>query len=227
MQYRFDFFHWTRVQPEDRYLKPFILGGGSLTALPVVETQAGDVSAYIPTNVISITDGQIFLDADLFYEGQKPAIHVGLSVSRVGSAAQVKAIKALAGNLKLELAQYREILAFAKFGSDLDASTQSQLNRGGRLYEILKQKQYKPLKFYEQINLLYLAYKGFLDYIPLNRIGFWEEVSVRFAYYDLSTAVLIKNNYDLNEQIRKIFDASTSLFDEIFNLVYTKSDIEN
>ena len=226
MQYRFDFFHWTRVQPEERYLKPFILGGGSLTAVPVVETQAGDVSAYIPTNVISITDGQIFLDADLFYEGQKPAIHVGLSVSRVGSAAQVKAIKALAGNLKLELAQYREILAFAKFGSDLDASTQSQLNRGGRLYEILKQNQYKPLKFYEQISLLYLAHKGYLDYIPLNKIAFWEEASIRFSYYDLSTAALIKNNYELNESVRKVYDESTALFDEIFNLVYTKGENE-
>jgi len=224
MQYRFDFFHWTRVQPEERYLKPFILGGGSLTAVPVVETQAGDVSAYIPTNVISITDGQIFLDADLFYEGQKPAIHVGLSVSRVGSAAQVKAIKALAGNLKLELAQYREILAFAKFGSDLDASTQSQLNRGGRLYEILKQNQYKPLKFYEQINLLYLAYKGYLDYIPLTKIAFWEEASIRFAYYDLSTAVLIKNNYELNDNVRKVYDESTALFDNIFNEVYSKNE---
>jgi len=223
MQFRFDFFHWTRVQPEQRYLKPFILGGGSLTALPVVETQAGDVSAYIPTNVISITDGQIFLDADLFYEGQKPAIHVGLSVSRVGSAAQINAVKKLAGNLKLELAQYREILAFAKFGSDLDASTQSQLNRGGRLYEILKQTQYKPLKFFEQVNLLYLTHKGFLDAVPLKKIAFWEEACLRSAYYDLSTAALIFNNNVLDDKVRTIYDDSSNLFHTIFTEVYVNN----
>merc|ERR1712091_262917 len=122
------------------------LGGGSLTALPVIETQAGDVSAYIPTNVISITDGQIFLESELFYQGQRPAISVGLSVSRVGSAAQVKAMKQVAGTMKLELAQYREVAAFAKFGSDLDPATQKQLNRGVRLYELLKQGQYVPME---------------------------------------------------------------------------------
>lgn len=220
MTFRYDFFHWNRVQPEERYLKSFILGGGSLTAIPVVETQAGDVSAYIPTNVISITDGQIFLDTDLFYEGQKPAIHVGLSVSRVGSAAQINAIKKLAGNLKLELAQYREILAFAKFGSDLDESTKALLNRGGRLYEILKQTQYKPLKFYEQVNLLYLTHKGFLDNVPLKKIAFWEEASIRSAYYDFSTAALILNNNLLDDVTREVYNESTELFNIIFSAVY-------
>merc|ERR1711941_37496 len=122
------------------------LGGGSLTALPVIETQAGDVSAYIPTNVISITDGQIYLDNELFYQGQRPAVAVGLSVSRVGSAAQYKATKEVAGPIKLELAQYREVAAFAKFGSDLDPATQQQLNRGVRLYELLKQGQFQPFE---------------------------------------------------------------------------------
>merc|ERR1740130_650406 len=126
------------------------LGGGSLTALPVIETQAGDVSAYIPTNVISITDGQIFLETELFYQGQRPAISVGLSVSRVGSAAQAKAMKQVAGTMKLDLAQYREVAAFAKFGSDLDAATQQQ-RRGVRLYELLKQAQYVPLECEEQV----------------------------------------------------------------------------
>lgn len=120
-------------------------GGGSLTALPIIETQAGDVSAYIPTNVISITDGQIFLETELFYKGQRPAINVGLSVSRVGSAAQIKAMKAVAGSLKIELAQYREVAAFAQFGSDLDAATQHLLNRGEKLSELLKQKQFVPM----------------------------------------------------------------------------------
>lgn len=126
------------------------LGGGSLTALPVIETQAGDVSAFIPTNVISITDGQIFLETELFYKGIRPAINVGLSVSRVGSAAQIKAMKQVSGSLKLELAQYREVAAFAQFGSDLDASTQQQLNRGAQLTELLKQKQYLPMSAEEQ-----------------------------------------------------------------------------
>ena len=126
-------------------------GGGSLTALPIIETQAGDVSAYIPTNVISITDGQIFLETDLFFQGIRPAINVGLSVSRVGSAAQTKAMKKVAGSIKLELAQYREMAAFAQFGSDLDASTQTLLNRGARLTELLKQPQFSPMPFEEQV----------------------------------------------------------------------------
>jgi len=136
------------------------MGGGSLTALPVIETQAGDVSAFIPTNVISITDGQIFLETELFYRGIRPAINVGLSVSRVGSAAQIKAMKQVSGSLKLELAQYREVAAFAQFGSDLDASTQQQLNRGAQLTELLKQKQYRPMSAEEQTCVIYAGVRG-------------------------------------------------------------------
>lgn len=141
------------------------LGEGSLTALPVIETQAGDVSAYIPTNVISITDGQIFLETELFYKGIRPAINVGLSVSRVGSAAQVKAMRQVAGSLKLELAQYREVAAFAQFGSDLDVTTQNLLRKGSLLTELLKQPQYKPMSMENQIILIFLGVRGFLDRI--------------------------------------------------------------
>jgi F-type H+-transporting ATPase subunit alpha len=150
------------------------LGGGSLTALPVIETQAGDVSAYIPTNVISITDGQIFLESELFYQGQRPAISVGLSVSRVGSAAQYKATKAVAGTMKLELAQYREVAAFAKFGSDLDPSTQQQLNRGVRLYELLKQGQYMPYEPEEVVASLFIGVKGYCDRIDVEHVSDFE-----------------------------------------------------
>ncbi|KAJ4372404.1 Alpha subunit of the F1 sector of mitochondrial F1F0 ATP synthase [Neocucurbitaria cava] len=150
------------------------LGGGSLTALPVIETQGGDVSAYIPTNVISITDGQIFLEAELFYKGIRPAINVGLSVSRVGSAAQVKAMKQVAGSLKLFLAQYREVAAFAQFGSDLDAATKQTLSRGERLTELLKQKQYSPMAVNEMVPLIYAGVNGLLDSVPVNKILQWE-----------------------------------------------------
>ncbi|KAF9699835.1 hypothetical protein EKO04_002183 [Ascochyta lentis] len=150
------------------------LGGGSLTALPVIETQGGDVSAYIPTNVISITDGQIFLEAELFYKGIRPAINVGLSVSRVGSAAQVKAMKQVAGSLKLFLAQYREVAAFAQFGSDLDAATKQTLSRGERLTELLKQKQYSPMAVNEMVPLIYAGVNGILDNVPVNKILTWE-----------------------------------------------------
>lgn len=150
------------------------LGGGSMTALPVIETQGGDVSAYIPTNVISITDGQIFLEAELFYKGIRPAINVGLSVSRVGSAAQVKAMKQVAGSLKLFLAQYREVAAFAQFGSDLDAATKQTLNRGERLTELLKQKQYSPMAVNEMVPLIFAGVNGFLDNIPVGKILQWE-----------------------------------------------------
>merc|ERR1711866_8170 len=146
------------------------MGGGSLTALPVIETQAGDVSAYIPTNVISITDGQIFLETELFYKGIRPAINVGLSVSRVGSAAQIKAMKGLTGPLKLELAQYREVAAFAQFGSDLDASTQHQLLRGGILTELLKQKQFVPMTTAEIITSLWSGTRGYLDKVATKEI---------------------------------------------------------
>ncbi|KAH1379063.1 Alpha subunit of the F1 sector of mitochondrial F1F0 ATP synthase [Aspergillus fumigatus] len=149
-------------------------GGGSLTALPVIETQGGDVSAYIPTNVISITDGQIFLESELFYKGIRPAINVGLSVSRVGSAAQVKAMKQVAGSLKLFLAQYREVAAFAQFGSDLDASTKQTLARGERLTELLKQKQYSPMAVSEMVPLIFAGVNGYLDGIPVNKILTWE-----------------------------------------------------
>jgi F-type H+-transporting ATPase subunit alpha len=151
-------------------------GSGSLTALPIIETQAGDVSAYIPTNVISITDGQIFLETELFYKGIRPAINVGLSVSRVGSAAQIKAMKQVAGSLKLELAQYREVAAFAQFGSDLDASTQHLLNRGEKLTELLKQKQYVPMIAEEQVCILYAGVRGFLDKVQTSEIGKFEKL---------------------------------------------------
>jgi F-type H+-transporting ATPase subunit alpha len=149
-------------------------GGGSLTALPIIETQAGDVSAYIPTNVISITDGQIFLETELFNQGIRPAVNVGLSVSRVGSAAQTKAMKKVAGSIKLELAQYREMAAFAQFGSDLDASTQKLLNRGSKLTELLKQKQYSPMSVAEQVVSVFCGVKGYLDDIELKDISEFE-----------------------------------------------------
>jgi F-type H+-transporting ATPase subunit alpha len=150
-------------------------GSGSLTALPVIETQANDVSAYIPTNVISITDGQIFLETDLFYQGIRPAVNVGISVSRVGSSAQIKAMKTVAGPIKGELAQYREMAAFAKFGSDLDASTQKMLARGERLTELLKQPQYKPFAVEDQVAVIYAGTRGYLDPHPVNRVGAFQE----------------------------------------------------
>ena len=156
-------------------------GAGSLTALPVIETQANDVSAYIPTNVISITDGQIFLETDLFYQGIRPAVNVGLSVSRVGSAAQTKAMKQVAGKIKGELAQYREMAAFAQFGSDLDASTQKLLNRGARLTELLKQPQFSPLKTEEQVVVIYAGVNGYLDALPVSKVRGFEEGLLRFV----------------------------------------------
>jgi len=167
-------------------------GGGSLTALPVIETQAGDVSAYIPTNVISITDGQIFLETELFFKGIRPAINVGLSVSRVGSAAQMKAMKQVAGSMKLELAQYREVAAFAQFGSDLDAATQQLLNRGVRLTELLKQGQYVPMAVEEQVAVIYTGVRGHLDKIDPGRITDFESkflAHVRATQQDLLAAI--------------------------------------
>ena len=149
-------------------------GGGSLTALPIIETQASDVSAYIPTNVISITDGQIFLENDLFYQGIRPAINVGISVSRVGGAAQTKAMKKVAGSLRLDLAQYRELAAFAQFGSDLDKATQRQLTRGERMVEILKQDQYVPMSNEKQVAIIFAASKGYLDPVPVEEVAQWE-----------------------------------------------------
>src|SRR5918992_1283529 len=156
------------------------LGGGSLTALPIIETQAGDLSAYIPTNVISITDGQIFLESDLFHQGVRPAINVGNSVSRVGGSAQVKAMRQVAGSLRLDLAQYRELAAFAQFGSDLDKATQSQLNRGRRLVEILKQPQYQPLAVEKQVAIIYAATKGYIDPVPIEDVQRYEQELYRF-----------------------------------------------
>jgi F-type H+-transporting ATPase subunit alpha len=151
-----------------------VLGGGSLTALPIIETQGGDVSAYIPTNVISITDGQIFLEPDLFFSGVRPAVNVGISVSRVGGAAQIKAMKKVAGRLRLDLAQYRELEAFAQFGSDLDAATQRQLARGARTVEMLKQPQYQPMRVENQVAVIYAVTNGYLDDIGIELVRRWE-----------------------------------------------------
>jgi F-type H+-transporting ATPase subunit alpha len=179
-------------------------GNGSLTALPIIETQAGDVSAYIPTNVISITDGQIFLETELFYQGVRPAINVGLSVSRVGSAAQTKAMKKVAGTIKLELAQYREMAAFAQFGSDLDASTQKLLNRGARLTELLKQGQFKPMPFEEQVVSIFAGVNGFLDTIPAKQVTRFEGAllsMVRSEHPDLLAA--IRTSKDISDDSKK------------------------
>jgi F-type H+-transporting ATPase subunit alpha len=165
------------------------LGGGSLTALPIIETQAGDLSAYIPTNVISITDGQIFLESDLFHQGVRPAINVGNSVSRVGGSAQVKAMRQVAGSLRLDLAQYRELAAFAQFGSDLDKATLSQLNRGRRLVEVLKQPQYQPLPVQKQVIIIFAATNGFLDAVEVERVSTYE--SELFAFLDSRRAQLL------------------------------------
>jgi F-type H+-transporting ATPase subunit alpha len=166
----------------DKYEVKKIPGtGGSLTALPIIETLLGDVSAYIPTNVISITDGQIFLETDLFNAGQRPAINTGLSVSRVGSAAQVKAMSKVAGSMKSDLSQYRELAAFAQFGSDLDASTQRQLNRGERLMELLKQPQYQPLQVYQQVIIIYAGSRGYMDKIPVNEVSKYSQDLVRYV----------------------------------------------
>jgi F-type H+-transporting ATPase subunit alpha len=155
-------------------------GGGSLTGLPIIETQAGDVSAYIPTNVISITDGQIYLESDLFFQGVRPAISVGLSVSRVGSAAQIKAIKQVAGKIKLDLAQFRELAAFAQFGSDLDAATKARLERGQRIVELFKQVQYNPIPVEEQVAVLWAMQNGYLDVVPVDRV---KEYQVKLQDY--------------------------------------------
>ena len=166
------------------------MGAGSLTALPIIETQAGDVSAYIPTNVISITDGQIYLETDLFNSGVRPAVNVGLSVSRVGGAAQIKAMRQVAGTLKLELAQYRELAAFAQFGSDLDKATQQQLTRGQRLVEILKQGQYSPLAFSKQILAIFAGTNGFLDDLPVNKVRDFE--AALYKYVDTANPALLR-----------------------------------
>jgi F-type H+-transporting ATPase subunit alpha len=178
-------------------------GAGSMTALPIIETQGGDVSAYIPTNVISITDGQIFLETDLFYQGIRPAINVGLSVSRVGSSAQIKAMKQVAGSIKLELAQYREMAAFAQFGSDLDAATQQLLARGARLTELLKQGQYQPLSVEEQVVVIYSGVKGYLDNIEISDIAKFEEALLSNLRASKNIIDMIKDKAALDEDIEK------------------------
>jgi len=188
--------------------------GGSLTALPIIETQAGDVSAYIPTNVISITDGQIFLESELFYKGIRPAMNVGISVSRVGSAAQIRAIKQVAGTLKLELAQYREVAAFAQFGSDLDAATQHLLNRGAKLTELLKQKQFTPLTVEEQVVILFAGVRGYLDRVDVKKIGAFE-VALRKVIND-ATDSNMNNIMDTLRKEHKISDGTEKALAQFF-----------
>src|SRR5882724_6793391 len=193
------------------------LGGGSLTALPIIETQAGDLSAYIPTNVISITDGQIFLESDLFHQGVRPAINVGNSVSRVGGSAQIKAMRQVAGTLRLDLAQYRELAAFAQFGSDLDKSTQAQLNRGRRLVEILKQPQYKPLAVGKQVALIYAGTNGYLDNVPVSQVRAFEIELYRFMetrYSDMFRNIAEKKQLD--EELETEMRAAVTEFKQRF-----------
>ena len=192
-------------------------GAGSMTALPVIETQANDVSAYIPTNVISITDGQIFLETDLFYQGIRPAVNVGLSVSRVGSAAQIKAMKQVAGTIKGELAQYREVAAFAQFGSDLDAATQKLLNRGARLTELLKQPQFSPLKVEEQVAVIFAGVEGYLDKLEVSKVGAFEEgllAHLRGKHEKLLDTIRAEKQLsdDLRAQLKSAVDAFAQSF---------------
>ncbi len=193
------------------------MGGGSLTALPIIETQAGDVSAYIPTNVISITDGQIFLETDLFNSGVRPAVNVGISVSRVGGSAQIKAMRQVAGSMKLELAQYRELAAFAQFGSDLDKATQAQLNRGQRLVEVLKQKQFSPLPFSKQILIIFAGTNGFFDDLPVDQVRDFE--AELYKYVDATNPGLLRTIMEkkvlddaLKAEISKVIKQSKEAF---------------
>jgi len=192
-------------------------GSGSLTALPIIETQANDVSAYIPTNVISITDGQIFLETDLFYQGIRPAVNVGISVSRVGSAAQIKAMKQVAGTIKGELAQYREMAAFAQFGSDLDAATQRMLNRGARLTELLKQPQFSPLRVEEQVAVIFAGVSGYLDELPVNKVGDFESGFLALLRSD-HTALLdeIREKRELDDAMRETLRGAADAFAKVF-----------
>jgi len=193
------------------------LGAGSLTALPIIETQAGDVSAYIPTNVISITDGQVYVEPNLFFAGVRPAINVGLSVSRVGGAAQVKAMKQVAGSLRLDLAQYRELAAFASFGSDLDKATQQQLNRGERLVEVLKQPQYQPLPMEKQVAILFAGARGFLDPIPVNILADYEKEL--YAYIEQSAPAVfdgLKEKKAIDSELEELMKNTLTTFGETF-----------
>jgi F-type H+-transporting ATPase subunit alpha len=192
-------------------------GGGSLTALPIIETQAGDLSAYIPTNVISITDGQIFLESDLFHQGVRPAINVGNSVSRVGGSAQIRAMRQVAGSLRLDLAQYRELAAFAQFGSDLDKATQAQLNRGRRLVEILKQPQYQPLPVEKQVVIIFAATKGYLDSIDIEHVRRYEEELYRFLERNHPQILAqIAEKKILDDQLRAAIEAALEQFGRQF-----------
>ena len=193
------------------------MGGGSLTALPIIETQAGDVSAYIPTNVISITDGQIFLETELFYKGIKPAVNVGLSVSRVGSAAQTKAMKQVAGTIKLDLAQFRELEAFAQFGSDLDAATQKLLDKGRKLTELLKQNQYSPMGFEEQVASIYVGVKGYLDKVPAKEVVKFEKEFLRkLKSSNPEILASIKQEQKISEPTEAALKKAIEKFLEIF-----------
>ena len=192
-------------------------GGGSMTALPIIETQAGDVSAYIPTNVISITDGQIFLESDLFYKGVRPALNVGISVSRVGSSAQIKAMKKVAGKLKLDLAQFRELEAFAQFGSDLDEKTKAQIERGRRTVEILKQGQYEPMTVEHQVAILYALANGFVDDVPVEEIKQWETDFHKFLDAQAKDVVkLISEKKELSDDVIKVLEKAIKEFKETY-----------
>jgi F-type H+-transporting ATPase subunit alpha len=194
-------------------------GGGSLTALPVIETQAGDVSGYIPTNVISITDGQIYLEPELFYAGVRPAINVGLSVSRVGGAAQTKAMKQVAGMLRLDLAQYRELAAFAQFAADLDRATRAQLERGKRMVELLKQDQYVPMPFEEQVILIFAGTQGFLDEMPLESIRAFEEQFLNFIRTKKQdVAKEVREKKALDDDLKAKISAAITEFMKIFQV---------
>jgi len=194
-------------------------GGGSITALPIIETQAGDLSAYIPTNVISITDGQIFLEPDLFYKGNRPAVNAGLSVSRVGSSAQIKAMKKVAGKMRLEAAQYRELAAFAQFGSDLDSETKKKLDRGQRLYEIFKQDQYQPLPVAKQVIAYYALINGFMDNVPVDKVREFE--AGLYKYADLNDVAIKGINEkkeidaEIEEQVKKLIEDYKATVDEL------------
>ncbi|QQS61357.1 MAG: F0F1 ATP synthase subunit alpha [Candidatus Moraniibacteriota bacterium] len=192
-------------------------GGGSITALPIIETQAGDVSAYIPTNVISITDGQIYLESNLFYKGIRPAVNVGLSVSRVGSSAQIKAMKQVAGQLRLDLAQFRELEAFAQFGSDLDEKTRSQLERGRRTVEILKQDQYSPLTVSQQVISLYAVTRGYIDEVPVEKVRVWEQELL--TYFDSQKKNIVEKitkEKVITEEIEELLKKAIKEFKEVY-----------
>ncbi|MDR3559704.1 MAG: F0F1 ATP synthase subunit alpha, partial [Candidatus Pacebacteria bacterium] len=192
-------------------------GGGSITALPIIETQAGDVSAYIPTNVISITDGQIYLEADLFYKGVRPALNVGISVSRVGSDAQTKAMKKVAGKLKLDMAQFRELEAFAQFGSDLDEKTKTTIERGKRTVEVLKQGQYEPMAMENEVAIIYAATNGFLDDVAVEKVGAWERDFQKYLNSSAKAVLdLIREKKELSKEVVLKLEKAIKEFKEVY-----------